>query len=90
MADPEPADLTTLAKITAEQAGTAAMATAPGATVKKVDLDAEDGYLVYTVEFDNGTEVTVDAGDGIVLLTEKADAESQSDTETETETESGG
>jgi len=83
--DPEPTDLTTLAKITAEQAGTAAVATALGATVTKVDLDAEDGYLVYTVELDNGTEVTVDAGDGTVLLTEN-----QSDTESENETESGG
>jgi len=83
--DPEPTDLTTLAKITAEQAGTAAVTTAPGATVTKVDLDAEDGYLVYTVELDNGTEVTVDAGDGTVLLTEN-----QSDTESENETESGG
>jgi len=83
--DPEPTDLTTLAKITAEQAGTAAVATALGATVTKVDLDAEDGYLVYTVELDNGTEVTVDAGDGTVLLTEN-----QSDTESENETETGG
>jgi uncharacterized membrane protein YkoI len=62
-----------LARITPEQAQAAAVAQVPG-TVKKVELENEDGNLVYGVEIKtaNGeSDVKVDAGDGRVLHVEK-------------------
>jgi len=56
-----------LASITPEQAQDAALAANPGATVVKVELDNENGALVYSVELDNGLDVKVDAGNGAVL-----------------------
>jgi uncharacterized membrane protein YkoI len=70
----EGADYQALVRITAEQARTAALAQAPGATVEESDLDEEDGYLVYEVEIQEGTEeieVLVDAGSGAVLRTDR-------------------
>jgi len=55
--------------ITAEQAQTAALAAHPG-TVIKTELDDENGQLVYSVEFDGGVDVKVDAITGSVLGTE--------------------
>lgn len=40
------------------------------AAVASVELDGEDGTLIYDVELDNGTEVEVDATSGEVLKTE--------------------
>lgn len=63
------AALQALAKITPDQAKTAALAAVPG-TVVKVDLDNENGNVVYSVEVktaNGATEVKVDAGDGKVL-----------------------
>jgi uncharacterized membrane protein YkoI len=65
--------LKSLARITPEQASAAALAQVPG-TVKKVELENEDGNLVYSVEIKtaNGeSDVKVDAGDGRVLHIEK-------------------
>jgi uncharacterized membrane protein YkoI len=65
--------LTILARITPEQASAAALAQIPG-TVKKVDLENEDGNVVYGVEIKtaNGeSDVKIDAGDGRVLHVEK-------------------
>ena len=65
--------LKSLARITPEQAQAAALAQIPG-TVKKVELENEDGNLVYGVEIKtaNGeSDVKVDAGDGRVLHVEK-------------------
>ena len=73
--EPEPADLSTLAKIKADQAMAAAQAAFPGAAVKKVELDNENGCLVYSVELRNGGEVLVDAGNGAVLRQESPSAE---------------
>ena len=59
-----------LAQITPDEAGAAAVASAPGAVVTDVDLDEEDGFLVYEVDLLlNGAEldVIVDAGTGAVL-----------------------
>jgi uncharacterized membrane protein YkoI len=72
---PEPRDLSTLAKIKADQAMSAAQAAFPGAQVKKVELDNENGCLVYSVDLSNGMDVKVDAGNGSVLYHEKADKE---------------
>jgi uncharacterized membrane protein YkoI len=73
--EPEPADLSTLAKIKADQAMASAQAAFPGAVVKKVELDNENGCLVYSVFLSNGLDVKVDAGNGSVLFHEKADKE---------------
>ena len=55
--------------ITADQAQAAALAVHPG-TVHAVELDQENGKLVYGVEFDGGVDVKVDAMTGAVLSTE--------------------
>ena len=65
--------LKNLARITPEQASAAALAQVPG-TVKKVELENEDGNVVYGVEIktaDGESDVKVDAGDGRVLHVEK-------------------
>jgi uncharacterized membrane protein YkoI len=65
--------LKSLARITPEQASAAALAQVPG-TVKKVELENDDGNVVYGVEIKtaNGeSDVKVDAGDGRVLHVEK-------------------
>lgn len=63
-----------MARVSEDDARAAALRAIPGATVTDVDLDEEDGFLVYeidlwrdSVEFD----VTVDAGSGEVLCTEQ-------------------
>jgi uncharacterized membrane protein YkoI len=43
--------------------------------VKKMELDNENGCLVYSVDMSNGMEVLVDAGNGEVLKKETAEAE---------------
>jgi uncharacterized membrane protein YkoI len=65
--------LKSLARITPEQAQTAALAQVSG-TVKKLELENEDGNVVYGVEVKtvNGeSDVKVDAGDGRVLHVEQ-------------------
>jgi len=71
----EAAALAGLATITPEQAKAAALEANPGATVVKVELDNENGALVYSVELSNGLDVKVDAGNGDILSTEQADAD---------------
>jgi uncharacterized membrane protein YkoI len=69
----ESEQLKSLARITPEQASAAALAQVPG-TVKKVELENENGNVVYGVEIKtaNGeSDVKVDAGDGRVLHVEK-------------------
>lgn len=58
-----------LARITADQARSAALAKVPG-TVRKVELENEAGNLVYNVKVKTstgGSRVTIDAGNGNVL-----------------------
>ena len=65
--------LKSLARITPEQARDAALAQVPG-TVKKVELENEDGNVVYSVEVkmaQGESDVKVDAGDGRVLHVEQ-------------------
>jgi len=69
----ESAKLASLAKITLDEAKAAALKVVPG-TVTKVNLDNENGYLVYSVEIKTNTglvDVKVDAGNGAVLAQEK-------------------
>jgi uncharacterized membrane protein YkoI len=73
--EPEPADLSSLAKIRADQAMAAAQSAFPGTAVKKVELDNENGCLVYSVFLSNGLDVKVDAGNGSVLHKELAGKE---------------
>jgi uncharacterized membrane protein YkoI len=64
--------LKSLARITPEQARDAALAQVPG-TVKKVELENEDGNVVYGIEIKTAkgeSDVKVDAGDGRVLHVE--------------------
>ena len=61
----EAAALAPLAKITPDEASAAAQAQVPG-QVQKVELDDENGSLVYSVEI-GGKDVKVDAGTGAVL-----------------------
>ncbi len=65
----EAAALAGLATITADQAQAAALAAVPG-TVVQVELDNENGSVVYSVEVDTGSgivDVKVDAGNGTVV-----------------------
>ena len=77
--DPEPEDLSSLALITAAQAEEAALAAYPDATVEEVELDNENGCLVYSVELNDGQEVKVDAGDGEILGLEADDEDEEGD-----------
>ncbi|MGC1524559.1 MAG: PepSY domain-containing protein [Phormidesmis sp.] len=75
----EMAQYEALATITADQAKQTAEA-AQDSTATKVELDEEDGSLVYEVEFANA-EVLVDAGDGKILKTELEGEEEDDATE---------
>lgn len=73
----EAANLQQLATITADQASQAAVAAVPG-TVQKVELDNENGSVVYSVEIQTtggAIDVKVDAGNGKVLAQEADDGE---------------
>ena len=61
--------------ITAEEAKAAVLSAYPGATVVEVELERENGILVYEVELDNGLEVLVDANSDAVLGLEQEDAD---------------
>lgn len=71
----EAAALQGMATISADQAKAAAEAANPGATAVKVELDNENGVLVYSVQLNNGLDVKVDAGNGAILHTEQAGAD---------------
>ncbi|MBC7339549.1 MAG: PepSY domain-containing protein [Firmicutes bacterium] len=87
VSDPEPADLGQLATVTVDQARAAAVAANPGTTAVEVELDNENGYLVYSVELSNGADVKVDAGTGKVLHTEQPGADDRQETAGEAETD---
>lgn len=84
--DPEPNDLNGLTKVTAEQAKEAALAANPGATVSGIELDNENGSLVWSVELSNGADVKVDAGNAQVVHTEQPDSDEGGEEKGETET----
>jgi hypothetical protein len=70
----EAAALASQAKVTADQARAAALAKVPGATIGKVELDNENGAVVYSVKLvdsaGTGQEVKIDATSGTVLSTQ--------------------
>jgi uncharacterized membrane protein YkoI len=59
------------AGITAEAARAAAESGNPGAKTLEVELEDENGTLVYEVELDNDLEVIMDATNGKILGTER-------------------
>lgn len=71
----ESAALASQAKISVDQAKSAALAANPGTTVVKAELGDENGTITYSVELDNGADVKVDANTGAVLSTEAAGGE---------------
>lgn len=77
----EEAALGALAKVTPDEAKAAA-ATAAGGTATEVELEEEDGYVVYDVDVTTKagiTDVTVDAGTGKILAQEQEGPEDQGD-----------
>src|SRR5688500_4038941 len=56
--------------ITADEAKAAAEAAHSGTKAVAVELERENGQVIYEVELDNGLEVVVDAGNGDILGTE--------------------
>uniref|UniRef100_A0A7V4G7T2 PepSY domain-containing protein n=1 Tax=Desulfobacca acetoxidans TaxID=60893 RepID=A0A7V4G7T2_9BACT len=77
--EPEPADLTALARISAAAAIAAAQAAFPGAPVRALLLENAKGCLIYRVFLGSGLEVQVDAGTGQVLPSESEDEEEYQD-----------
>lgn len=75
----ESAALESLASITADDAGQAALAANPGATVNGVQLGNENGSVVFEIDMTDASgaviEVEVDAGNGAVLAQESGDVE---------------
>ncbi len=75
----ESAALAGLAKITADQARDAALAAVPDGTAGEVELENENGNVVYGVEVTDASgaeyDVKVDAGNGTVLAQEADDDE---------------
>jgi uncharacterized membrane protein YkoI len=73
----EKAALQAVATVSQSQAEQAALAAVPG-TVAGTDLDAENGFVVYSVEINatdgTVTEVTVDAGNATVLAQQAGEA----------------
>jgi len=80
----EAASLAPLATISADEAATAASSAVEG-DVGKVELDNENGVVVYSVEITDasgsGTDVKVDAGDGNILDQQADDGDEEADDE---------
>ena len=73
--EPEPANLSSLAKIKGADAKTKALSGQPvGTKVTAMSLDNENGCLTYGVELSNKLEVAVAAGNGAVLRVEPIDS----------------
>lgn len=56
--------------ITADEAKAAAEAAYSGSKAVAVELEKENGQVIYEVELDNGLEVIINAGNGDILGTE--------------------
>ncbi len=50
-----------------EKAGAAAIKSHPGSGINGISLNVENGYLVYSVLMDDGTDIIVDAGSANIL-----------------------
>jgi len=61
--------------MTAAEAEAIALAAYPGAVVVETDFDQEDGARLYSVDLDNGIEVSIDPDTGAVTDTQLADTD---------------
>ena len=73
------AELEKMAKVKPDEAKKIALGNAPGASIVKGGIETEDGCLVYSYHVKDAsgsgqTEVFVDAGNGMILKTEKEGA----------------
>jgi uncharacterized membrane protein YkoI len=87
----EAARLEKLATVTPDEAKAAALAAQPG-TASKVELESEDGNVVYDVEVATSTgtvDLKIDAGNAKVIQTEKEDGEKHDDKGGDHEKEDG-
>jgi len=87
----EAARLERLATVTPDEAKAAALAAQPG-KASKVELESEDGNVVYDVEVTTSTgtvDLKIDAGNAKVLQTEKEDGEKHDDKGGDHEKEGG-
>ena len=71
--------LAELAQISAADAEAAALAANPGSQANEVELEDENGWLVYDIELSNGLGVKVDAGNGEILATEAEESGAEDD-----------
>jgi uncharacterized membrane protein YkoI len=71
----ESAALQSQTAITSDQAKAAAEEANPGTAAVKVDVDNENGVLVYSVELSNGMDIKVDAGNAQIVHVEQAGAD---------------
>ncbi len=73
-------DISTIVTIGEAEAHRIALEKYPGAEVDDIDLEVEDGYLVFEVEIENRAtklevELLIDAGNGKILRTEIEDVD---------------
>lgn len=61
-----------VAGVTIQQAIDTAKQAMPNGTVRKVELEIEDGIVIYSVRFKDGSRVDVNATDGVVVRTKQA------------------
>jgi uncharacterized membrane protein YkoI len=71
--DPGTDNLTRLAEISAAEAEQIALEAQPDAQIEEIELEVENGFLVYEVELGNNLLIIVDAGNGDILATEVGD-----------------
>ena len=67
--------LSKLATITPDQAKAAVEQT--GGVVTSIELDNENGILIYSVQLSDGSDVKVDAGSGSILNTQPAGSDNE-------------
>ena len=73
------AEVMDLAKISMDDAVQTVLALNKNARLVGIELDIENGYLVYSVSLNDGEVVKVDAGNGEILYSEKSEEGDRSD-----------
>lgn len=74
--DAIPADF--VAKVSLVQARSIAEAKRPGKTIKKIEMEVEEGVVVYSVRFTDSGRVDIDATTGEIVRVEAGDGEDSS------------
>ena len=82
-----PDEVIDLAKISMEEAARTVLAQNKDTRLVGIELDVENGYLVYSVSLSNGLEFKVDAGNGEILHSEKTKEGDRSEREGREENE---